>query len=747
MKLPNLSFLRVIKKKKKSEYFLSLVLRDEKASAVVFNEVQNRVSVVGEHNQPFKTSLDRADDEELLNVIDRAVSIAEKSLPDGEESQKTIFGVKQDWVVDGKIKPEYLTKLKKVSDELQFKPVGFLVITEAITHLLQKEEGAPVSAILTEIGHRNITVSVIKSGKILETKSTPLTQHIPGTVDSLLKHFTLVEVFPPRIIIFDGGNDKLQQDFIAHRWSPELDFLHVPQISNLPANFDARAVLNGAASQMGFEILTATLIKSEREDMQEPAEINDDIQVEEDLTLEEAASEFGFSQTDVSEKPKTAVDESVDTQINSDNITPADQFRQIPEESKIENSNKRALGFSAAAFGISMKTFLNKIHLGKLLKDGSSRKKLLIISIPLILFVGVLLYYALARTATVNLGVKSENIDKTETITFSKESETNPSKNILNVQFIENTQDGKISTATTGTKETGEKAKGSVIVFNSSDSGKTLSAGTVLTSSNDLVFTTDKAVTIASASGNLEGTQNGKAEVTVTAEKFGTNYNLPSDTKFTIAQTSELAAKNDKAFTGGTKKEIKIVAQKDLDKLTKDLQKQLEKQAQTEINSKANSQVSILPDFVTTTFDRKSFSRKVDEEATEVSLTGTIKFEAVSYTNSDLVEFAKIKLSENIPDNMIIDPQKVTAQASNLTQKDGEASAKVTISAAVLPKIDPNEIAKQITGKSIKVAIKDLQNIPEVEKVNIRVFYNLPLLPQRLPFSSKKIKVEIDKNG
>ena len=127
MNIPNLPFLE----KKKNEYFLSLVLRDEKASAVVFQEVQGRVNVVGEHNEDFKTSIEDATEEELLNVLDRAVSIAEKSLPEGEESQKTIFGVKESWVEEGRIKKDYLTKLKKVSDELQFKPVGFLVITEA----------------------------------------------------------------------------------------------------------------------------------------------------------------------------------------------------------------------------------------------------------------------------------------------------------------------------------------------------------------------------------------------------------------------------------------------------------------------------------------------------------------------------------------------------------------------------------------------------------------------------------------
>src|SRR3990172_6833585 len=101
MKLPIGNFFE---KKTDSEYFLTLTLRNERATAVVFEKTSGRVKVVGKGEKEFKR----------------------------------------------KIKKEYLGKLKKISDSLDLKPMGFLVVTEAISHLLQKEEGAPVSAILCE---------------------------------------------------------------------------------------------------------------------------------------------------------------------------------------------------------------------------------------------------------------------------------------------------------------------------------------------------------------------------------------------------------------------------------------------------------------------------------------------------------------------------------------------------------------------------------------------------------------------
>ncbi len=748
MNLPKLPFLE---KKEKSEYFLSLVLRDEKVSAVVFKEVNTKVNVVGEHSVLFKSTLEETSEEELLDAIDRSVSTAEKSLPEGVESQKTIFGLKEDWIHDGKIKPHYLSKLKKISDELQFKPVGFLVITEALIHYLQAQEGAPVSAIICEVGKKSITVSLAKAGKLLEAKNISIGEEgIPITVDALLKHFTTAEVLPSRIIIFDNGSEKLAQEFIAHKWSRELGFLHVPQVTNLPANFDAKAVLTGAASQMGFEVLETTLIKAEKADEPEVEEIGELGFSDEDKTIEEAAGEFGFSSTDIAEKPKTAVDESVSKPIKSDNLAIEKEFQEMPEQEKILDSDTKPLPNNAAAMGVSMKSFFRKIKIGHLFKGRSgNKKKLLILVIPIVILVALIGFYAFGRSATVVLGVNSKEIEKTETVTLSETDATSASDNTINVKFITSTQDGKVTTATTGKKETGDKAKGTVTVFNSdTGGGKTLSAGTVITSSNGLKFVTDKAVTVASASGDIfSGTEPGKADVTVTAEKFGTNYNLPSNTKFTVEGSSEIAAKNDKAFSGGTKKDIKVVSQKDLDKLTKDLQEQLEEPAKADIKKQAAGDSIVFPEFTSVTYEKKSFSKKLDEEATEVSLTGTIAYEGVAYQKSDLVKYAKEKLSEDVPDNMMIDVETVTGEASEIKQEDGETTAKVSVKASIVPKIDPQQVAKDVAGKSVKTATADLQSIPEVERVDIKVFINLPLLPNRLPFSSEKIKVVVDKNG
>jgi hypothetical protein len=783
----NLPKLPVLGNKKQTEYFLSLILRDEKASAVIFEEKEGRINVVGEHAENFKTSLDDSTEEELLDTLDKTVSTAERSLPPGVESHKTIFGVKDSWTEDGRIKQDILLKLKKVSDELEFKPVGFLVISEAIAHQLQKEEGAPISAVLAEIGTKEITLSLIKAGRVIETKSGPIEDSASKTVDRLLHHFRVTEILPSRIIIFDGGKETLQQEFISHTWSKALNFLHVPQVATLPANYDARAVLNGAAAQMGLSVVEDSLAQAVKADKKSPAAelVEGEETTEEDKTIEEAASEFGFSGEDVKskdanvaevasaiagaetlaeaagvaggtkavedilekatdqtevEKPKTAVDENLTHQ----NIRAA-KIQEIPEELKIENAETKPLSQNASAITAGFLAFVKGINLSFLKSAGSSPKKLLAIGIPVIIIFLVLLIFFMFKSATVTIDIQNKTESKTEDITFVVSGATDVENNTIAAEFPLVTVDGKDSVATTGKKQTGEEAKGTVTIFNNSDTGVTLASGTKITSSNNLDFTTDKPVTVASASGDVfSGTKPGTSSVNVTAAKFGKEGNLPSGTKFTVPGNSDMAAKNDNAFSGGTTKDVQVVSQSDLNKLTSQVSKKLQTQAAEEIKKKASGDQDVLPTFISETYTKKSFSHDVGDQANEVALTAIIDYKGISYKKSDMEDFVSKKLGEG---KLKVNSDQLTVAGKDLKQKGSNVSGQLVIKAGLIPEINEKELANKIKGKSKSQALEITQEIPQLQNASISIFPPLPFLPEILPFSSGKIKVVVHKNG
>jgi len=752
MKLPNLPKFG---KKGIEEYYLSLVLRNDKASAVIFNQDNGKINVVGEHIEHFKAPLDDVSDEELLDTIDKAVSVAEKNLPEGVESQKTIFGVGIEWTENGKIKKQYLDKLKKVSEELAFKPIGFLIVPEAIAHLMHKEEGAPVTALIAEFDRKRVIIYNLIAGKIVDSKSAPLSASPVKTVESLMKNLDSTTPLPERIILFDGGDESLQQDFISHKWDESLNFLHVPQVTTLPSNYDARAVLNGAGSQMGLEVFETSLLgAAAAHKLTKPhSEKKESVAaVEEDKTLAEAVSEFGFSDEDIGKKEKkeTAIMDNikeVDDSVNVENPKIQDQLQEIPEEVKLETTSDKNLPVKASLLMVSIRNGFGKIKIGGIFgRFKRSPKKFALLLIPLILLIILGYFYFFTRSATVTINVNSRQEQLTEDVTFSQTKATSAKDNIISSEFLTVSQDGKKSTPTTGKKETGEKAKGTVTIFNNTDSTITFTTGTLL-ANEDLTFLTDKAVTVASQSGEFEK-EAGKANVTATAKGFGTDYNVGVNTRFEVDGGSTFLAKNDNAFTGGTTKTLKIVSEEDTEKLAKDLEKDLEPKAKDSILKVAAEGSVVLPNFISSKFTKESYSKDIGQEANEVSLTGVISFEGISYKKEEMEKYALEKFAEKLADDMTINSDALLITAKKLEKDKNGATGELTIKAGLVPKINEDELAKQISGKSNQDVINELSKLSDVRSIDISSTFDfLPFIGSRLPFSSSKIIIIVDQDG
>ena len=759
MKLP---FPFPFGKKEKKEYFLSLLLREEKATAVIFEELSGKIRIVGEHEESFSDFIDEISFEELLEVLDKTISTAESSLPNNIETQKTIFGLKETWIENSKIKKEYLLKLKKISEALGLIPIGFLVTHEAIAHLLQEEEGAPVSAILVEIGKKNIAVSLLRAGRITETKRAEIEESVPKTTDKILHHFVNYEILPSRIIIFnDKGHERLSREFISFTWSKSLPFLHIPQITALPEGFDAKAMLSGAATQMGFEILKEeTQTTRETEDAKETnvTQKTEETQtapeteeIEETKNVEEALSgDFGFfKEKDVANLEPKQIEIEKKLETVEDEVYPEKEFiqeekiKQTPFKinSLFSSSGKKAVGylktFSALIKAIPLPLFGNK-------------KIVLIIPGIIFLLIIILLSYIFLLRSTISLNIKPKIIDQKQNITFSLDSKTDAAKNIISSEVISVSEEGSLSTPATGKKEIGEKAKGTITIYNSNLSeGKTFSKGTTVTSPNNLDFILDNSVTLASASGDASDITSSTAKVTIAAKDIGKEYNLPSGTKFTIGSlpASTIIGKNDSAFSGGSKKEITVVSKDDVNKLLEELPKNLEPKAKEEIEKNISAEKSLLPIFIKTTFDKKNLDKDVSEEAKTVNLTAKISYQGITYKKSDLEQFANAVLSKKYSQELTISDNTIKTEVLDIKQEnEKEVTATLVLKASLMPKVDIQKLTTDLSGKKFEDAQKILSKLPQVESVEINLRPNLSFLPKLLPRLGKNISIVVKTN-
>jgi uncharacterized protein (UPF0333 family) len=764
MKLP----LPSLSKKVQPEYYLALILRNERATSVLFSKAGNTIKYLGHGEEDFGNTIEDATTEQFLEVLDKSITQAETVLPDNIETRKTIFGLKESWIEDNKIKKEYLEKLKKASEELDLDPIGFLVSAESIVNLLQKDEGAPVTAILVEMGQKFITVSFVKSGKILETKSSEIHQSAPFTVDTLLKHFQVPDVMPARIVIYGDDEEEVTQEFIGHPWSKSLPFLHLPQITSFPKDASIKAMLLGAATQMGAQLLydsqtvdfdeTPTKITPDEITNFEPVKMpTADEKPEKPASVETTAGEaepqldyidkdqsleyFGFVESgDVAKKtPPPPVNVAAEKVPDA---TIKEEIAEIPEEEKIEEEKKNGLVENALMMIPKAKLFVSKI-INSLLKASGSKQKmlLLVIAVVIVLIVAVLFIFTLNTKATVTILVNPKTDQKTAAVTFSPTAATDISSDTLASQPLSVSEDGTMTTNATGTKDVGASAKGSVTIFNIGTGELDLPSGTQITSPNNLVFTLDSAVTVASGDAIL-GASTGTANVT--AADIGQDYNLPSGTKFSVSgQDSSVAAKNDNAFSGGSKKTVTVVSADDVQKLLTGLPKQLEGKAKTDIGPKVTGDNVLLNNFVSEDVDQssQSFDHKAGDQASSVTLKGTVNFQALTYNSNDMLKLAQSLFGSS---DTQVSQSNLSVTANNIgLNKDNSVSADLQISAGLVPKLDSAATAKQIAGLSITKARNLLMNISQVQNVGIALNPNLPFLSQNLPGNPNDITIQI----
>jgi hypothetical protein len=727
MKLP-IPFLQTTKKDSKI-YYLALLLTQEKVSAVILEEVSGKIKIVKRHNQLFHKNIDDLTLEELTEVIDKAVSRSEETLPPDVDIRKTVFGVKKDWVEDEtkKIKKDYLQKLKKVCDSLDLSPIGFMVVAEAISHLIQEEEGAPLSAIFVELGRKMVTLTLFRGGKIVQTLPGALVGSYAQTVDELLKQFT-IEVFPARIILYDQEIDEdIVQQFIGHHWSKSLPFLHMPQISVLPDGFGGRAVAFGAASQLGFEVLdvnTASEIKTYN-----PTE----------TAVKEKKHHFGFIHDQDIAEQKHAHHEEKHPEVNPE--PEHKTSHPIVSDSLIEPFQPD-IPKSARKRGSFLKTFFDSLpKIGPVKFPSFGSKGILFPIICVFLFLALIIggvYYFYSNNVLANFIVtltpKSEA--QSQNVVFTARETNDFGNNIVAAKKVDGSLDGDLTIGATGKKDTGEKAKGKVTIYNNSTDGDvTLSAGSSIKSENGLSFTLDKEIKVASASGDVfSGTKPGTTDVDITASDIGTNYNLPSGTKFSVESNNSLAAKNDDAFSGGTKKTVTVVSKDDLAKIKTDLVKKLEEKANDELNKQTQSDAVILPIVLVADVKATKYNKSAGDESKTVKLTASVNFTGLSYKKSDLEEFAKSILTKKYSKDMTFDKNAIEASVKDAKKEsDTEISADVVIGASLLPKIETDRLEKQLSGKSVKDAEEILSRLPQVDKTTIVYKPNISILGKLFP--------------
>lgn len=739
-------FKSVLKRQKKEsrEFFLTLHIKPYSIGAILLEKKGRSLIVVSSYESSLSNHVDTFSPQELLEYSDKAISSIENSVPQARDVEKTIFSLPNHWVEDAKIKKDHLLSLKKITDDLSLVPIGFLISTEAIVHALQEKEGAPLSAILIEIINEQLFLSLVKQGKILEEERATIQESAIATSEHLLHNLKNVEVLPSRILLLENSqNDKKQQVFVSHTWAKSIPFLHIPQVEVLDKVFEQESVIRGVSDQLGLELRLDGFPIEKIEDEVEKNEIQED-------------EDFGFmKEQDLSNMEKKDLNEDSDVLPVSDemkeeeneeqneNIHPVHTSRKEEEEMKsdemkeIDAPPRKSKRKSVIPFALPSLGGLGGILSGVIKRPG-------LITIPIV-GVGVVVlawfvYTSYLVKTTVLVYAKVEEIELDETISLSEE---NGGDDVLPLITFQEEDTGEVSIQTTGEKESGEKAKGEITVFNKTDKEKAFAKGTTLVGTNKLEFVTTEDVTVASTAAFSTEFTNKK--VKVEAKTFGKEYNLPSKTNFEFKEfpASSYFARNDTAFSGGTVKTSQVVSEEDIVNLEQELVSSLEKKIKESVQSKLSPSQKLIGSPIEIDTSESEISNEEGDEVEEVSISGMVAITLGAYDERDMEELVKKLKEGDVPREYQIDSSHSSLALEDIEVDEGNVSAQLKGKAIFQPKIEVENLKKEVSGKTINSAVKKISGIPGISEVQIRQNFPIPILGSFISRNPNNIIFEV----
>jgi len=723
----------------KKEYLFAIQLDDGVVKCAIWTIESGMVKVIA-----IGQLQNWGDEKDILTAVDASISSAtEKAtiLEKDTEPNKVILGVAPDWVEDNKIIEDKLEVLKKIASELDLAPTGFVVTPEAVIHFLKTNDGIPPTAILVGGGAKRLIITLARLGKIIGNQIVDRSGDLGADVAEGLSRFPQEETFPPRIILYhNSGSDQEEekQQLINYSWADNhISFLHLPKVEILSADFDIKAIaLAGGREMVGAQKIVMDIVGKT---VAPP-------RVEEEATKEdEEAEPMGFV------KGKDIVQES---QV-AENLAPVPSPTEEPR--LVEKRRQIIPRFNflpvLSLFSRVKRPPKIKFKFPSLAGLTKTKAPLIVgaIAVFMILATGlaIFLLWELPK-ADVVLFVKPQVTQEEYTVELDPNlSQVDPEKLVLPAKQVEAELGGEKTLGTTGTKLVGEKAKGKVVIYNRTSAEKILDAGTELTGPNGLKFSLNDKVTIASESAGSDYTRvPGKSEAEVTALTIGTESNLASGAEFTVAKfsKSDYVAKNEEAFSGGTSREVQVVAKKDQEKLLKDLTDELKSKALGELQAKVDSGEQLVDESLTSKIIEKKFNKNIDEEADELRLNLNISFSALAFASDELKKLIEERVVSTVPEGFEYKRENsdITFSLKEFT-KEGRAIFIAHFKANLYPKLDPEAIRNGLVGKRPDIGRNYLQMLPHVDSFETKIYPHLPDKIVTYPRIPGNINIEIRK--
>lgn len=344
--------------------------------------------------------------------------------------------------------------------------------------------------------------------------------------------------------------------------------------------------------------------------------------------------------------------------------------------------------------------------------------------------------------ATINIKTNASSVDTNLSLNLSTTAtEANEEESILPAKLAQQQKTYSQQVATTGQKNNGNKASGTVTLTNCSQSDDiTLPAGSGMGSGGN-TFITQQTVTVPASSFKKGNCQNdGKASVNVAAQSAGTASN--GATSFSVPSNSSLTGSG--STSGGTDNIVRVVNQNDInnakgkinleDKSIKsDLQNQLKKDEYFPLASTFSSGTPAV-----------TSSNNVGQVADNVTVTETVTYTMFGVKEDDLDQLVEKQIKDQIDTEKqsILDNGVKSATYTVNSQTSTGAQVTMDGKATVGPELDIAQITQSALGKKPSAVRDSLKNNPDVTDVDVKLS---PFWVSSVPKKEKKVVVKVAK--
>ena len=366
------------------------------------------------------------------------------------------------------------------------------------------------------------------------------------------------------------------------------------------------------------------------------------------------------------------------------------------------------------------------------------RKKLVFIVGGAILFILFLVWAIfIAPRATVVISAKTSSDSINQPVTLTSTGKTDLGDNTIKAIAQSKEDDKSVDFRATGKKDAGKKATGTV-KFSTNDAefianGGTIPAGTKLSSSNGLVFTTDSTVklTLFERSGTTS----------VTAAENGSKYNA-ADGSMSGAPDG-VSATLTEPTSGGVTKTITVVTAADVQKAKEELASDDDTDSiKNDLKSKFASDDIVIDDSFAISYSDVSSSPDVGEEADDAKLSVHVTYKLYAVEKDELGKFLDAYMKHELEgktNQRVYKNGSDGASFQEASKAKNGAKATLIATAQVGPKIDDNQIKDRVKGKRFGEIQQDLESVQGVDNVNVKFF---PFWVNTVPNDNSRITIE-----